>query len=117
MKVVQEVTDWDAPNHVYFLNDSRDRMYAYINSTGIVQEVTSPYPFHTRGRKFREIENQWGFEPREHTTGREFRAAGSRGSVYVVSEESGRWSCTCPAAKYQAGPCKHITSVRDQATG
>jgi hypothetical protein len=67
MKVFQETTDWgnaSAVNHIYFLSDSKDKMYAYINKEGCIDEVKTPYRFHVRGRKFKEIPNRWGFKPR-----------------------------------------------------
>jgi len=120
MKAFQEITEWDSdfavPNHVYFLNDSRDKMYGYVQSgTGIVQTMRTPYRFHTRGRKFREVKNIWDFgveEVSEPSKGKEYRVLGSRNNVYTVTDEGGVWSCTCPAAKWQAGECKHITALK-----
>ena len=73
MKAFQELTEWavDHPvvNHVYFLNDSRDKMYGYVQaSTGIVQAVKKPYRFFTKGRKFKEVENRWNFVVQEEET-------------------------------------------------
>jgi hypothetical protein len=66
MKAFQEITEWDSefavPNHVYFLNDGRDKMYGYVReSDGVVQTMRTPYRFHTRGRKFKEVKNVWNF--------------------------------------------------------
>ena len=38
MKILQEVTDWDVPNHIYFTNDSKDKIYAYIKASGTAVE-------------------------------------------------------------------------------
>jgi hypothetical protein len=116
MKVFQETTDWGKAgvvNHVYFLSDSKDRMYAYINKEGKIDEVKTPYRFHTRGRKFKEVPNVWGFFPREELipVGETHKVAGSKGAVYTVTNDGGAWSCTCPAAKWQKGDCKHIKSL------
>ena len=119
MKVFQETTDWgkaSAVNHIYFLSDSKDKMYAYINREGRIDEVKTPYRFHVKGRKFKEIPNTWGFVPRgeepEVSTGEVHRVAGSKGSVYTVTNDRGSWTCTCPASKWQKGDCKHIVKLK-----
>jgi hypothetical protein len=115
MKAFKEITEWDCefavPNHVYFLSDSKDKMYGYVNSkTGQIEEPKKPYRFHVRGRKFKEVNNIWGFFPREELVlvGETFKVPGSKGAVYTVTNDRGSWTCTCPASKYQAGDCKHI---------
>ena len=120
MKAFQEITEWNTdfavPNHVYFLNDSRDKMYGYAPGGGLkVQRMTTPYRFHTRGRKFQEVKNTWRFtvqEEKPETCGIEHRVIGSRGDIYVVTDDRGVWSCTCPASKWQKGECKHILSIK-----
>ena len=123
MKAFKEITEWDSdfavPNHVYFLNDSKDKMYGYVQSgTGLVQTMRTPYRFHTRGRKFKEVKNTWNFsidETPEPVRGQEFKVLGSTGKIYTVTDEGGAWSCTCPASKWQKGDCKHIVQVRNNS--
>jgi len=119
MKVFQETTDWGTANtinHVYFLSDSKDRMYAYVNPEGRIDEVKTPYRFHVKGRKFKEIPNTWGFRPRDEVeveaVGRQYQVPGSKGAIYTVSDDNGAWSCTCPASKWQRGECKHIVKLK-----
>ena len=113
MKVVQETTDWgntDSPNHVYFLNDSRDKMFAYLQHGSVrIKQFTRPISFYTRGRKFREVPNSWGYEPGQaaEPEGRSWTVSGSKGAEYTVTELNGQLSCTCPGHKYR-GACKHI---------
>jgi hypothetical protein len=121
MKAFQEITEWNSdfavPNHVYFLSDSKDKMYGYVRSEdGVVQVFAKPYRFHTRGRKFTEIKNTWKVkvDDAEPVEGRNWTVAGSKGAVYTVTENRGSWTCTCPAAKWQKGECKHIKSLQDQ---
>lgn len=119
MKVFQELTEWDVdfdmPNHVYFLSDSKDKMYGYVkNGTGEILEVATPYKFRASGRKFKEVPNIWGFFPREEIVpiGETHRVAGSKGAVYIVTNDRGTWSCTCPSAKWGKGTeCKHIVQL------
>ena len=44
-----------------------------------------------------------------------WKVPGSKGNVYDVKREAnGRWSCTCPAAKYQGGNCKHVRACKEK---
>ena len=123
MKAFQEITEWATefrmPNHVYFLSDSKDKMYAYVNKAGIVETVRTPYKFKASGRKFREVPNTWGYKVAEEatteTTGKEYRVPGSKGAIYTVTDDHGVWTCTCPASKWQKGECKHIIQLKTKA--
>ena len=109
MKVVQETTEWEFPNHIYFLNDSRDKMFAYVqNGKVTVKEFTVPITFRTTRRKFKEIANTWNFVPKnaEVPEGRSWTVIGSKGSEYTVTEQRGQLSCSCTGFKYH-GKCKH----------
>ena len=119
MKAFQEITEWDCefavPNHVYFLSDSKDKMYGYVkSSTGEIQEMSTPYRFKASGRKFQEVNNRWGFSLKEESisVGETHRVAGSKGAVYTVTNDRGSWTCTCPSAKWQKAECKHIVALK-----
>jgi hypothetical protein len=115
MKILKEITDWDVPNHTYFSNDSKDKIYAYVKSSGgEVQRFKVPMKFKTTGRKFREVANTWGFSPKEEveSVGEQHRVLGSKGAVYTVTNDRGSWTCTCPASKWQKGECKHIVQLK-----
>lgn len=120
MKAFQELTEWttefEMPNHVYFLNDSKEKMYGYVqDSTGLVQTMSKPYRFRASGRRFKEVPNTWNFtvgeEQTESAPGQRYLVPGSRGAVYTVTDDRGTWSCTCPASKWQKGDCKHIRQL------
>ena len=118
MKAFKETTDWAWPNHTYFLNDSRDKMYGYVRAEdGRVEVFNKPYRFHVRGRKFQEVPDVWGMtvDETEPVVGRNWTVAGSKGNSYTVTEEHGLWSCTCPAAKWHRGECKHIVKIKSDA--
>ena len=116
MKTIQEITpDWDIPNHVYFVNDTKDKMFAYVKkSNGELKEFNKPLPFSASRRKFKEINNIWGFFPKEELIhiGETWRVPGSNGAIYKVSNDRGSWSCTCPASKWQKGECKHVKELK-----
>ena len=121
MKAFQELTEWDTefavPNHVYFLNDSKEKMYGYVQSgTNKVHTMSKPYKFKAGGRKFKEVPNRWKFaikEEPEVTVGKQYKVVGSKNNTYTVTDDNGSWSCTCPASKWQKGECKHIRQMRD----
>lgn len=118
MKVLQEITEWDTPNHIYFTNDSKDKIYAYIKASGgEVQRFQSPMKFKTSGRKFREIPNTFGYSVDDRLevpeiTGKQYQVPGSKGAIYTVVNDNGLWTCTCPASRWQKGECKHITALK-----
>ena len=121
MKAFQEITEWATdfvmPNHVYFLSDSKDKMYGYVKAgTGEIQEMGTPYKFKASGRKFKEVANTWGFSPKKELipVGETHRVSGSKGAVYTVTNDRGSWSCSCPSAKWQKSECKHIVALKIQ---
>jgi hypothetical protein len=115
MKILQEITDWDTPNHTYFVNDSKDKMYAYIKSTGVnVERFRVPIKFSVSRRKFKEVENVWNFSVDDRPEGRTWTVAGSRGDSYTVSENNGEWSCTCAGFKFR-GACKHVSELNTKS--
>jgi len=121
MKVIEETTEWDTeyavPNHVYFVNDSRDKMFAYVAVGSVkVQEFVKPIKFSVSRRKFKEVENRWGYAIPEAVkpAGQTWTVSGSKGATYTVTNEAGSWTCTCPAAKWQSGECKHIVQLKTE---
>lgn len=123
MKVIAETTKWDmeyaVPNHVYFVNDSQDKMFAYVPAGSLqVSVFKKPIKFSTSRRSFKEIPNSWGYQEPERVpeepvvSGQTFRVPGSKGAVYTVANDNGSWTCTCPASRWQRGECKHIQQLK-----
>lgn len=115
MKVLQEVTNWgehNVANHVYFMNDSRSKMYAYVQSgTKKPFKFKKPIGIDIRGRKFVEVPNKWKFHlEEEQPEGRVWTVKGSKGDEYKVTELNGNLSCTCSGFKFR-GDCKHVKSI------
>ena len=124
MKTLQEVTQWESdfevPNHTYFVSDNREKVFAYAKrGTTEVFQFKTPYNFSTRGRKFVEVANTYGFsiadEPEPETRGVTYTVRGSGANVYTVSDDRGVWSCSCPASKWKRGDCKHVKLIREKA--
>ena len=112
MKAFQETTEWNTdfvmPNHVYFLSDSKDKMYGYVKaSTGEILEVNTPYKFKASGRKFKEVANTWGFKINEsEPEGFVKIVIGSKGERYTITETNRVRQCSCPGFKFR-GKCRH----------
>ena len=120
MRVLKETTDWDTPNHIYFTSDDKSKLFAYIKSTGVkVEEFSKPIKFSTSYRKFKEIDNTFGYVREEDTEvlpGKEYKVPGSANNIYAVRDDAGTWSCTCPASKWQKSECKHIKGIKAEQT-
>lgn len=109
MIVAQETTQWSssAPNHIYFLNDARTKMYAFIHeSTGESKIFKNPIDIYVRGRTF-EVLRKVDIEKVPNST----PVTGSKGDVYHVTNHDNDWKCTCTGYKYH-GTCKHIERVK-----
>lgn len=110
MKVFLETTVWETntPNHVYFMDDSKSKMFAYVKfGQGSPFKFKNPIRIDTRGRKFREVPNTWGFDIKEEPVGRTWQVVGSKGDVYTVTEDNGNRACSCSGFKFR-GNCKHV---------
>jgi len=111
MQFFQETTSWadTTPNHVYLLNDSKDKMFAYVpDGSNKVVQFKSPIVIKSKGRTFRPVDNKWKFnieEPQQENP--RWEVAGSNGAKYIVELIEGSYTCTCPGYKYR-GECKHI---------
>lgn len=118
MKFLQEVTVWADPaivNHLYVMTDSKDKMIAFKHASSAEFKVfKAPIRIDTRGRKFKEVANTFGFTVAEpEVEGRVHRVMGSRGEEYVVSELAGRYSCSCSGFKFR-GKCKHAEMIQNK---
>ena len=109
MIVVQEVTEWSTPyqpNHILFLSNGKDKLFAYISSiTGEKKIFSKPMDFDPRYRKFeliRKVEDEQ----------EGIAVKGSKGDVYYVTEKDGEYRCTCVGFKYHS-TCKHIETVKN----
>lgn len=117
MKFYQEITpDWqgEIPNHTYLLNDSRDRMIGYVSASDDQLVIfKSPIRFDSRYRKFRTVENRWGWVAPEKPAGdKTWTVTGSRGDEYTISLSDGYLSCSCSGFKFR-GKCKHLEQIKN----
>jgi hypothetical protein len=115
----ETTADAEYPLHVYFLDDERDKMYAYViqGDAEITTVFKNPIRFNARRRTFVEVPNIWAAEFTEVklqglTVGPrvEEEFIGSRGDTYYVKNNNGSLECTCPGFTYR-GDCKHVKIV------
>ena len=114
MKTMLETTVWrdSTPNHVYFLNNSRDRMFGYV-AQGTDQPVRfkKPIQFNVRARQFQAVPNIWNFATSDPLT-KSWSVAGSNGSTHSVTELDGVLSCSCSGFRFR-GQCRHAKEIAD----
>lgn len=110
MKFFQEITPGDNyPNHVYMLSDNREFMHGYVQTGQTeLRQFKTRYRFDTKGRKFTEVSNTYGYveTPLEATTER-WEVQGSSGNRYVIERDNGRLKCSCTGFRFK-GKCRHI---------
>jgi len=115
MKWFAETTVWPdakSDNHIYLLDDSKSKMFAYVrHGQGQPQVFRSPIRIDIRGRKFKlnSVQYRVSVEP-EVPEGKVYEVQGSKGDVYRVTELRGEYSCTCSGFKFR-GDCRHIRGV------
>ena len=115
MKWFAETTEWadaKSPNHIYLLDDSKSKMFAYIKfGKGKPIKFNNPIRIDIRGRKFKLSDQKFKLDiESEIPQGRVFTVTGSKGDKYTVNEINGNWSCTCSGFKFR-GECKHVKEL------
>lgn len=112
MIIAQETTDWGSSshiNHIYFLDDSKSKMYAYIQGNSLESKIfKNPISISVKGRSF-EILRQVDLD----NPG--IAIVGSKGDTYYVTGLDEEYACTCTGYKYH-GTCKHIEKVKNERT-
>lgn len=120
MKAYQEITDWkdNIANGVYFMDDSKSKMYAYVRpGDSVAKEFKHPIRIDTRGRKFKVVSNTFGYVPPTEavvSANPTWTVAGSKGDKYIVEKVGTVYNCTCSGFKFR-GACRHITEVETNA--
>lgn len=115
MKFLQEKTDWKVPNHLYVLDDSKDRMIAYrpVGKTSFMI-FKKPIKISLSGRKFTEVKNTFGFTMQEEvSTDKVHKVIGSKGEIYNVTETVNGFACSCAGFKFRS-KCKHAEMIQNK---
>jgi hypothetical protein len=115
MKFFRETTtDWTSPtpNHVYLLNNTKDKMYGYIKAgTEEVTVMKSSYRFDARRRTFQEV-RELGEIDLDEVKSEKWEFTGSKGDTYVVQKIDNMLKCSCPGFVFR-GDCKHVKQVEE----
>ena len=108
MLVLQEITKWkdNTPNHTYVVSDDKWTMFGFIPS-GETKKVMfkAPMRFNTKGREFKILNHK------EEKNVKSWTLKGSKGDIYIVTEENGQLSCTCPGFQFR-GRCRHLEECK-----
>lgn len=121
MKAFLEVTDWPDTqfncNHVYWMDDARNKMHAYARFGNPLdtQVFKTPIQIDTRGRKFEVVRHDiYGWAAVEETVSANptWTIEGSKGAKYVVEKDGSVYNCTCAGFKFR-GACRHIQEVQN----
>ena len=119
MKAFLEITEWADTefdcNHIYWMDDSKDKMYAYakFGNPSDTKIFKNPIRIDTRGRKFKEVANTFGFTvPKKEiaVSNTTWTVQGTKGAEYIVEKDGSVYTCTCPGFKFR-GSCRHIEEV------
>ena len=125
MKAFLEVTEWTDTefncNHVYWMDDAKNKMHAYAKhgNPADIQTFSKPISIDARGRKFVEVRHDiYGWQGPDTvvaaTVNPTWRVAGSSGAEYVVEKDGDLYTCTCPGYKYR-GTCRHAQEIESNA--
>lgn len=129
MKFIEELTQWDspnAPNHIYYVDDAKTRMVAYIRSgTTELFRFKNPIQFSTKGRKFKvltttgEPDSVYFGTPTpdltKNKTSDTIEVKGSKGETYLVNKIGSKYACSCPGFQFRR-KCRHIEQIVTKET-
>jgi hypothetical protein len=114
--MLQETTDWgDAPvaNGIYHVNDAGE-LVGYKGPKSEYKKFKKPQKrFSKSGRKFEVVGT---YEDEEVSDAKTWKFEGSKGNIYVVTDEDGIIKCTCPGFKFR-GQCKHSGEIIANGAG
>ena len=113
MITVQEITQWadNVPNHKYILSDDARKAFGYIKQGEKFPTLfNKPLTMDWARRKYVVLVRTKDFDPNV----RIWRIPGSKGNVHTVTLDGDIMKCSCPAATYRRGHCKHIEQVEQE---
>ena len=112
MQAFIEMTKWDdgkSLHHVYWMDDSKNRAYAYARwaNPADVQVFKKPIQIDMRGRKFEPVQNIFGFVDPNQSINPQWVVMGSKGDKYIVEKGENGYTCTCSGFRFR-GACRHL---------
>jgi uncharacterized Zn finger protein len=120
MKYFLETTVWSnstAPNHVYYLSDSKTHMVGYIKAGDTeLFKFKNPIRIDTRGRKFKQLdivaESDSVYFKVDTPESSVIMVEGSNGKQYQVAKKGARYTCSCPGFGFRQ-KCKHVDAIKE----
>ena len=122
MKAFLETTEWPDGsvtncNHVYWMDDAKNKMYAYakFGNPADTQTFKNPIQIDTRGRTFEVVRNDiygWVENGLVVSTNPTWTVTGTKGDKYTVEKDGSVYNCTCSGFKFR-GACRHIEEIEN----
>jgi hypothetical protein len=103
MEILQEVTDWDCPNHVYWIEGDKCVAFQPLGQSTVIK-FKSGMRFDRAHRKFTKLKHT----PKDNPN--LIRVLGSKGSEYWVDVVEN--SCSCTGFRFR-GHCKHLCQASE----
>lgn len=91
IQICKEITDWDTPNHIYYINQA-DKLVGYKSVNGQSKVFQKPLQFSRARRKFSVLKDYGKPESKYRTTLK---------------------SCTCKGFMFRK-ICKHVNELRSE---
>ena len=105
---LREITDWDYPNHTYFVDNSQSKLLGFRPVGGQKVMYDVPMAFSTARRKFVKVRE---IKDTEDPNVNVARIVSPSGNVYFVNTfADGTKTCSCIGFKYH-GKCKHLNNA------
>jgi hypothetical protein len=105
---LREITDWDYPNHTYFVDNSQSKLLGFRPVGGQKVMYKEPMAFSTARRKFVKVRE---IKDTEDPNVNVARIVSPSGNVYFVNTfADGTKTCSCIGFKYH-GKCKHLNNA------
>ena len=114
---LQETTDWgDTPvtNGIYHVNDA-GHLVGYETPKNGYKKFSKPMKGFSKARRTFEIVGTYEDED-EVSNAKTWKFEGSKGNIYVVTDEDGIIKCTCPGFTFR-GKCKHSGEIIANGAG
>ena len=123
MEILQEVTEWDWPNHTYLL-DNKGYLIAYVKEGQEELNRISRMSFSKTGRKFVKAENENLVEygilynvpilaSPVAIPGKSWQVKGSGEKTYTVELIGDKYQCDCVGYGFR-GRCKHSQQIKKE---
>lgn len=109
---LQETTDWGTArvaNGIYHLNDA-GHLVGYEGPKTGYKEFKTPMKHFNKSRRTFEVVGSYPEDEMEIPGVTRHEFTGSKGNIYIVTDDNGKVTCNCPGYKFR-GKCKHSDEI------